>query len=517
MLVRVAAGLACAGLFFLSAPGYATSEPVAPPAGSHTSSPDSDPRADDPDADPGVDGEPDDDLDADFDDGGESEDDDFFGDMDVDLEAEGVVVAPAGPPSPLSAGGFTRSALGVWTERLGDNPLGKARQSLDLWLRYRTRLVRVLLEGHAEYDFAYLVERDDHDEPTLEAYEWLVDTREAYAALRLGPAEVTIGRQIVPWGVGELISPLDVVNPRDQREFGLTDIADLRLPVLASRVGLFFGDQRFEAMVVHEAFFGHRSPPRGPYSALAGLLPEMLDDKILQFRDTPDRFTLDGQQLFARWLYAGRGIDVAVYLASVLDKQGVLRFPGPEVLDQMEIDIDVDHRRHGLIGTSGAWPRDNWVFKWELGLEVGRSVNVGSLSPPTPQLDVDEATLASGLVTATYSGIDNAMISVELGKGIFIDEPDALLFPLDAMTAAIQGNYQAFRDDLEITAVALFLGETVQYGWLLRAEARYRIRDTFKIGGGIVTYHPGDEPGPLLGLDEHDRVFLDLRWDFTLR
>ncbi|MDP6945441.1 MAG: hypothetical protein QF464_14935, partial [Myxococcota bacterium] len=89
-----------------------------------------------------------------------------------------------------------------------------------------------------------------YDTATLETYEWLVNTREVQLAASLGDFEVTVGRQIVAWGEGDMLSPIDVVNPRDMREPGQSDLADVRLPVLASRVGYFTGAHRFELMIV---------------------------------------------------------------------------------------------------------------------------------------------------------------------------------------------------------------------------------------------------------------------------
>ncbi len=186
-----------------------------------------------------------------------------FGEEDNQDSPAAPVTKPP-PPSAWSLTGFLRSDWALWTERLDSTPLAKGRQSVDLALGFKKGIVRVLLTLHGEYDLAYLVDRGSHDEPTREAYEWQVNTREALVALSLGEFELTLGRQIVAWGEGDALSPLDVVNPRDMREPGLADLDDIRLPVLASRVGWFRGPHRVEVMMIHESDFGYRPSPTHP-------------------------------------------------------------------------------------------------------------------------------------------------------------------------------------------------------------------------------------------------------------
>ena len=74
------------------------------------------------------------------------------------------------------------------------------------------------------------------------------------------------------------------------------------------------------------------------------------------------------------------------------------------------------------------------------------------------------------------------------------------------------------REKLRILATANVFGLTGEYGWLVRAEARYALTDTASLTGGLVHYGEGDdgEIGPLYGLGDNDRVFVRLRWDFDL-
>jgi len=467
---------------------------------------------------------------GDDDDGfGEDGDDDGFGEGDGDgdgfggLDDADVTIEP---PKPWSLTGFIRSQWSLWAERFDGNPFAKARQNIDLKYTYVDSFFKVVLSGHAEYDFAYLVERDSYDDPTLKAFEWLVETRDVYVAFTFGDVTLSLGRQIVAWGDGDSFSPLDVVNPRDQREPGLSDLDDLRLPSLATRlqistdVGLMV-----ELMVVHEAWFGFVQPLRGPFSPFDKLLADdptvaqLLGNKTLEIDHVQDRFDGDNQQFFARAVYKGSGIDMGFHVASVLDRQGVLVPPDPAgLLTADPIVLQFDHPRVLVVGWSGAFPYDDFVFKWEVATEVGKPVNVGL---PPANFAISETDLLTTMLSVSYSGIDDLNLGVEFQKPIMLRDPAAaegqeLLIPIEAPAFAVRAIYTGLDEKLNISAVATWFGWEAEVGLIARAEVSYKFVDALTLGLSFITYHPGDDFGPFYGLDRHDRINLNLRWDFTI-
>ncbi len=314
-----------------------------------------------------------------------------FADISEEKSKDEDEVEDKSKSSRWSLDGFTRSDWGLWVERFekGENPFAKGRQNLDLALGYKSEILRFRASGHAEYDVAYLYKRDSYNEPTLDAYEWLVDLRETFMAASFDFFDITVGWQTVVWGEADVLSLVDVASPKDLREPGLADLADLRLPVLSTRLGLFSGYHRIETMIIHEAFFGYRSPPFGPFSPLPALLMEAPPDAesaaeyILNYpiwyEDEQVRFSINNQQYLMRWAYKGPGIDLALYLASVLDQQGVIRSDFVEIyagiLEENDANILLDHQRYMMVGHSGAWPFGNWLFKWELNAEIDRKFN----------------------------------------------------------------------------------------------------------------------------------------------
>lgn len=420
--------------------------------------------------------------------------------------------------------GFLRSDLGLWVDRIHTNGFAKARQSLDLSARYKIKNFSVVASGHGEYDFAYLHRREDYDSATLEAYEYLIDIRDTYVRGTTKYFDITLGKQIVAWGQGDMMTLVDVACPRDLREPGITDLDDTRLPVLSSRVGLFLGNHRIEAMVTHEAFFGYRPPPFGDYSPLPAAIPrdvkDLLKNTPVWYKDKQSRFDLKNQQYLGRWMYKGPGLDLELYFASILDNRGVILFDSVELLSDVinsnRVEIVLDHPRYTMIGHSGALPLGSWLFKWELGADFDRAFNVVA-SPDMPlQLEIERASLIGGFVGVAYTGFQNTSISLEFKKSFLFEEFPTMLFDVEAPTLGLRYYRNLFREDLRLDFTLLIYGFRIEYGWLGRCLIEHIIRDGLRVSTGYIAYYPGYGFGILSGMVDNNRFYVQLRWDFSI-
>ncbi len=452
------------------------------------------------------------------DDWGEEDDDVGFGDFEVE-------VAETPKTSPLSAGGSLRTTESLWVERLEDQPWAKSRRSLDLWARYKEDSWRIEVSGHSEIDLPYWIARDDFDEQTFDTYAWQVVPREALLAVSAGQFEITAGRQLIVWGEGVLLSPVDVVAARDMREPGLSDLEDLRLPVTALRVGWFTGSHRVELAGVPEADWGYRSPPAGPYGAVPSLIAEnpmatnplvapLLEGREYAWVHRQDRWALDQMQGFARWRYSGP-VDLGIYAASLYDKQGNLALPGAE--DFMEpgvIELNVVHRRYTMVGHSGTAGVGDFLFRWEAGVDIDRAFDTGDPEDPTSELKARRTELVNLMGGIQIAAISRTTFDIEVGGGFFPSPLDDLLFPVNAVTYGFRGSHTALKERLRLGVSCLGSGVDLSMGGLVRADASYEISDGLKAMVGGIVYRPGSERGFLLGLDSHDQVFGQLRYDF---
>lgn len=419
--------------------------------------------------------------------------------------------------SPLSIIGNIRSSSAFWLEQSDPVP-AKARQSLDLSLRYRGKSWRIQATAHAEYDFAYLMSPEKYDQPTQEIYQWDINSRELIAAISLGDFELSFGRQIVAWGEGMILSPLDLVNPRDSREPGQVALEDIRLPLLSTRLGWFYENHRVELLLNHETEWGYRPAPLSPFSPVQQVLEDSVLGQIANDRDFvyshgQKRFDIQNQEAFLRWQYTGEFMDISFYGASLLDRQGTLDIdPNTMLSSPNALTLGLDHRRYWMIGHSAILPIADWTIRWEAGLDLNRSANTGSAE----QLGTETLHLMNLMTSVTYSGIDALSITLELWQPLALNPPDNLFYDLEQTGSALLISYTALREKLQLNAVGVVIGLSDSASWMARMDVKYSLEDDWTVGLGVITYQPGNAMSPFSGLTRHDQILLEASWDFQI-
>ncbi len=430
------------------------------------------------------------------------------------------------PGYTLSLTGFFRSDAGLWVERLRDEPLAKARQSLDLVGAWRWGRWSAGLATHAEYDLATHVDARRLDGATIDAYRGLIDLRRAWLGVELGDLAVTTGLQVLNWGEGDALSLVDVTNPKDLREPGLADLNDLRLPALMTRLGLYQGAHRVELLWIHEGFYGYRTPPLGPFSPLPALLSNatgldiaaLLRGRELAWHHAPPRFSWEAQQWLGRWAWRGSGLDLALLGGLALDLQGVVGLPAQEALAAGgDLGIPLEHRRFGLVATTGALPLDSFILRWELAAGLARPFNTTDPgASPLAAVSVARSDTVGGMLGVAWSGLADTLVAVEVAQTVPLRGGLDFLIPPDLPQVAVRVSHRALREQLRLLAVVTSFGLAAELGWVARVDADWRVRDGLEVGLGYIHYGPGDRAGPIAGLERHDRVSFRLRWDFSL-
>jgi hypothetical protein len=70
-----------------------------------------------------------------------------------------------------------------------------------------------------------------------------------------------------------------------------------------------------------------------------------------------------------------------------------------------------------------------------------------------------------------------------------------------------------FRERLDLTLLAVGLGQRLQNGGIVRMSGDFELTDAWRVGGGIIFYIGGQDPG-LGAYDSNDRVFAELKYSF---
>ena len=251
----------------------------------------------------------------------------------------------------------------------------------------------------------------------------------------------------------------------------------------------------------------------------------MLADKDLRYDNAPGRFVSGASQVYGRYSYTGAGVDLALYAASTLDKQGIPQSPAREELVKPVIGLPLWHPRYTAFGHAGAKPLGDFVLRWELGIDLHRPLAVEQVPGQALALQMIERHQLNALLGITYSGITDTRIWLEYAQRVVLDNPERephsqtqLFTPVEAPAFALRIRRTFLRERLVTTLVGTWLGIDPFVGAFARGEVVYEASEVFHAGLGYAAYFPSaHEFGPFYGFERNDWALATVRWDFVLR
>jgi hypothetical protein len=377
--------------------------------------------------------------------------------------------------------------------------LSRLRLELDLQLDLELpRSWKARIAGRGFYDFAYRIHgRDNYTDDVLDLYEWEAEFTEVYLqGSPLRNLDLKVGRQVVNWGTGETLRVVDVLNPLDNREPGLVDIEDLRLPVVMTKLDYYLGDWNLSLIAVHERRFND-DPEFG-----SDFFPPLLG---LGLSERKPAQTFENTE----WAVALRGIlegwDLGFYAARYYDDMPRVEF----MVDGDPLALTTRHSRLTLLGSTVNVALGNWLLRGELAYLDGlQYFHRGDRK--TSRLDV--------LVGVDYGGFTDTQIAVDVvnrrvhgWKSSFLDAPDYTRRNSVEIAFRLQRDF--LRERLHVTLLAIGFGKELEDGSVVRLGADYELRDALSIGGGVLLYQDGDLP-PLSAFGRNDRVYLHAKYSF---
>ena len=350
--------------------------------------------------------------------------------------------------------------------------------------------VRATVSGRAFRDLNYAIhDRDDYTHAVLDLYEAELELQEAFVEFSpLASLDLKLGRQSIVWGQSETLRVLDIWSPLDNREPGVVDLRDLRLPVVSSRVDYYAGPFKLSGVAFHESRFDE-NPPLGSefFPLMAPIAPE--DRPSNGGNDTEYGFELAG--VFSGW-------DFSLHYARFVEEWPHL---DPGVLH-------LRHRRLALVGASAGVSLGNWLLRSEVAHT--RRLRFFNVAGDFERTDA--------LVGIEYAGLRNATVSLELSyRRLHEFDPRLELLPdgqkQDRFEAALRFSRSFQNERLRMTFLAVVIGQQAEDGAAYRLAFDYDLRDALTIGGGVLLFEEGDLP-PFNAIDQNDRVFFNLRYSF---
>jgi hypothetical protein len=347
------------------------------------------------------------------------------------------------------------------------------------------------------YDFAYSIkQRDTFSDDFLDLYEEEAEWREVYLQGSLGShVDLKAGRQIVVWGKSDSIRVTDAINPLDTREFGLTDIGDLRIPIGMDRFDYAFGSWSVTGLIIHEFVFNKQAGYGSDF--YPGATPPPSEEIPAQTLDNTE-FGVALNGMLQRW-------DVAFYWADVFNDMAHLERVSTGFPPQTELR----HARLKMFGAAANLAQGNWLLKAEAAHFDGFKF-FNDAAQTYRRTDV--------LAGVEYSGVTDTTISIEAVNRHLHDFDTALEqspdnAQEDEFQSAIRVSRTFLRQTLTLTLLASTFGVIGQDGALQRVSAEYDLNDAVQLSGGFVLYQSGDL-ARFSSIGDNDRVFFDVKYSF---
>ncbi len=351
--------------------------------------------------------------------------------------------------------------------------------------------VRVLAEVTAAHELVYRFRgRGDYPDTVKNSFERDVNLGEAYVSAEvMNGFELTLGRQTVVWGTSENLRVVDVVNPLDQREVGMVDIENLRLPLTMARADYVQGPWIATAMVIPHIRFNKTAPAYSPYDPMNGAAPQ---------NDVPQDGL--GNAEFATSLRGNfSGWDVSFHAANLYDDAGHKETVGTTQR--------IRHACVNMVGVTGDVALGNWLLKGE----AARTSGLQTLG--VPGRDFTRSDVLAGV---EFSGLTDASISFEVVNRHLHSWRQALAaegLKKNSQEYALRLSGDYLHDRLHLTALTTRISPLTRGGGFSRLSVEYDLQDALSITGGVVAYHDGTRI-PFSAIADNDRVFFEIKHSF---
>ncbi|MEA1891773.1 MAG: DUF1302 family protein [Campylobacterota bacterium] len=380
--------------------------------------------------------------------------------------------------------------------------VNQARTSL--YLQLDARLSddwKVRVSGDAFYDAIYnLHPNNNYNTDTLDAYKTQLRFNDTYIQGRLSSdIDLKVGRQIVVWGKSDSIRITDVINPTDNRQPGMTDIEDLRLPTTMAKLDYYVGKWNLSAMAIAESRIFLEAAPRSEFFPVDKVFPIGAPDPFIEL--IQPSVSWDNMQ----YAFAANGIfsgwDLSFYAADLFDQKWHI-----DPISKTRVVTKIK-----MLGSAFNVAIGSWLVKTEIAYLDG--VKYNSTTDEKNRLDL--------LIGFDYMGIEDTVLSLEIAnKHIYnyesqmsklVEKPDYVY--KDEMQTAIRVTKSLYNDTLSTTALLSVFGSSWQYGGFARVWAEYELADAIHVDVGIVDYIDGDKPFPR-AIKDNDRIFADITYSF---
>lgn len=354
------------------------------------------------------------------------------------------------------------------------------------------------ISGRAIHDFAYSINgRGDYTSQVLNLHEQIFELQDTYVRGKLLPnLDLKFGRQVVNWGRSDSLRVLDVLNPLDNREPGLVDLEDLRLPVTMTKLDYYWnflgGEWDLSAIAIHERRFDAGPAYGSDFYPSSVRMPRAKDPADWQF-DYEYGAALTGT--FSGW-------DFSLHYARFYTDQPYIELVPIPVFPFVR--PRADYARVSMYGASFNVVSGSWLFKGEAGYFTNMRF-LGDQGREHDRVDV--------MVGVEYMGFSKTTIAFEAVNRHIRGYDSAMMPRRNSTEFALRYTRDFLNDTLHVTALGIWFDVDAEDGSMIRLSGEYDLTDAITLGAGVIFYNSG-EMVPFDSIDRNDRAFLEVKYSF---
>ena len=315
---------------------------------------------------------------------------------------------------------------------------------------------------------------------------------------------LSLGRQISAWGQSEIAPVVDVVNPRNLRELGQTELDEMRLPVSMLKLNYVKNNWSSELLGVCE-FRGNKTGVRGsdfdPYRQIRSFMPVGGENMAYRFADNVETY-------FRSKAYFSKG-EFSLILADGYDKSALLFF------DKNSNRLIPQYHRIQMIGLSGNIVFGQWLTKVESAFYNNKTLQRGDLlqqiqSNPTQVSSTMERDMVQTMLGWDYSGLSNTTLTIEWNSQYIKRYDERLLMDKWQNTFTLMLNRTLMNQRL-VNNIAWFKFDN-NNGDVIRFNVEYEYHDGLHFSLAAFIYQAKNSGATLYPYRNNDRVVASMNY-----